>query len=144
MLKPAVDKRVLILLSGVTWIIVGVLLCRLALIWLTEAGNKHTLSFGLVGLTLACLIYYFGFSRLVDRNTGRILAMNGKVCVFAFQAWKSYLIVVVMIGMGITLRASPLPRTYLSIIYNGFGGAMILSSLKYYSIWRKLIKDHLA
>ena len=140
MLKPAVDKKILIALSGITWSIVGIALCRLAVIWLSETGSSMIVQFGLAGLTLAFLIYFFGFSKIVDRNTERILSKSGKVCVFAFQAWKSYLIVVVMIGMGIALRNSPLPRDYLSIIYIGFGGAMILSSVRYYRVFIQLFK----
>jgi hypothetical protein len=140
MLKPAVDKRILIALSGITWSIVGIALCRLAVIWLSESGPSKIIPFGLAGLTLSFMIYFFGFSKLVDRNAERILSKSGKVCVFAFQAWKSYLIVAVMIGMGIALRSSPLPRHYLSIIYIGFGGAMILSSIRYHRVFIELIK----
>ena len=140
MFKPAVDKRILIALSGITWSIVGIALCRLAVIWLSESGPSKIIPFSLAGLTLASLIYFFGFSKLVDRNSERILSKSGKVCVFAFQAWKSYLIVAVMIGMGIALRSSPLPRHYLSIIYICFGGAMILSSIRYYRVFIELIK----
>ena len=139
MLKPAVDKRILIALSGITWSVVGIVLCRLSVIWLSEGGYSKAIPFGLAGLTLAFLIDYFGFSKLVDRNTERILSKSGKVCVFAFQAWKSYLIVAVMIGMGIALRSSPLPRYYLAIIYVGFGGAMILSSIRYYRAFLKYV-----
>ena len=137
MLKPAVDKRVLIMLSGITWSIVGIFLCVLALYWLSEADASSIVPYGLAGTIAALLIYYFGFSRLVDKNTKRILSKNGKVCIFAFQAWKNYLLVAVMVGMGFALRRSPLPRQYLAIIYLGFGGAMILSSLRYYGICLK-------
>jgi hypothetical protein len=65
--------------------------------------------------------------------------MKNKVCIFAFQAWKSYLIIVIMVGMGIALRHSPLPKPYLSVIYIGFGGAMILSGLRYFRVFIKLI-----
>ena len=140
MFKPAVDKRILIALSGITWSVVGIALCRLAVIWLSETGPSIIIPFSLAGLILSFLIYFFGFSKIVDRNTERILSKSGKVCVFAFQAWKSYLIVAVMIGMGIALRSLPLPRHYLSIIYIGFGGAMILSSIRYYRVFIDLIK----
>ena len=137
MLKPAVDKRILIALSGITWSVVGIALCRLAVIWLFQTAGQKTWLFGLAGIVLSLLIHHYGFLKLVDRNTERILSKSGKVCVFAFQAWKSYLIVAVMIGMGIALRLSPLPRHYLSIVYIGFGGAMILSSVRYYRIFLK-------
>ncbi len=64
--------------------------------------------------------------------------MQGKRCVFAFQSWKSYLIVVIMIAMGIGLRHSPIPKPYLSVLYIGIGLALILSSFRYLKYYREL------
>ncbi len=137
---PAVDKRFLILFSGILWSIVGTMLCRLAINWLSQNNRPNAIWPGLAGFILAFLIYRFGFLKLVSRNTDRILSKEGKVCIFAFQPWKSYLIVVVMILLGIILRHSPVPKPYLSIIYIGFGGAMVLSSLVYYRYFLKNLK----
>jgi hypothetical protein len=136
---PAVDKRLLIGLSGATWIIVGIILSRLALVWLSEVATKPAIVLGLTGVTLALLIHHFGFLKLVNSNIERIMSMKNKVCIFAFQAWKSYAIIAVMVGLGITLRQSPLPRPYLSVVYIGFGGAMILSSIRYIRTFFKLV-----
>ena len=37
-----------------------------------------------------------------------------------------------MIALGITLRRSPLPNQYLSIVYLGIGLALILSGFRYF------------
>jgi hypothetical protein len=129
---PAVDKRLLIFISGFLWSFVGIMLCKLAVNWLSLTSRQNAIWPGITGVVLAILIYYFGFLKLVNKNTGRILSKEGKVCIFAFQPWKSYLIILVMIGMGTILRHSSIPKPYLAIIYIGFGGAMILSSLVYY------------
>jgi hypothetical protein len=129
---PAVDRKVLIFVSGLLWSIVGIMLCKLAVGWLSPVGGKNAVWPGLTGIILSILIYSFGFLKLVNKNTSRILSKEGKVCIFAFQPWKSYLIILVMIGMGTALRHSPIPKPYLAIIYIGFGGAMVLSSLVYY------------
>jgi small-conductance mechanosensitive channel len=136
---PAVDKRFLIVLSGITWSIVGIILCNLAVNWLLQSTFYKGIWLGLAGIVLSLLIHHFGFLRLVDRNIERILSKKDKVCIFAFQAWKSYLIVAIMVGMGIALKRSPLPKPYLSVIYIGFGGAMIFSSIRYYRVFLKLI-----
>ena len=134
---PAVDKRLLIFLSGILWSVVGIMLCKLAMNWLSLTSRQNAVWPGITGVVLAVLIYYFGFLKLVNKNTGRILSKEGKVCIFAFQPWKSYLIILVMIGMGTVLRHSSMPKHYLAIIYIGFGGAMILSSLVYYKYFFK-------
>lgn len=136
---PAVDRRILIALSGIIWTVVGIYLCNLALHWLSESTVNNALWLGAAGVMLALLIHHFGFSKLVDKNISRILAKDGKVCIFGFQPWKSYFIIVIMIGLGRVLRLSPLPKAYLSIIYVGFGGAMLISSLRYHRTFIKLL-----
>ena len=136
---PAVDKRFLIALSGIIWSIIGLLLCNLAVKWLSEISDEGVYLFGITGMVTAFLIYYFGFLKLVNTNINRILSKDGKVCVFGFQPWRSYLIIIIMIGLGSILRQSVLPKPYLSIIYIGFGGAMILSSFRYYKVFFKTI-----
>lgn len=137
-LDPAVDKHFLIAISGLLWIIVGMLLCRLSLGWLSGEPADRGIWIT-AGIALAIIIYRAGFLGLVNRNINRILSREGKVCIFAFQPWKSYVIVLVMIGMGTVLRHSQVPRTYLSVVYTGFGGAMILSSLRYLRVFMKHI-----
>ncbi len=136
---PAVDKRILLALSGVIWTAVGILLCTRAVIWLSEATNQKALWLATAGILLALAIHHFGFVKLANKNIKRIMAKDGKVCIFGFQPWKSYFIILIMISLGIILRQSPIPKHYLSIIYMGFGGAMFLSSIRYHRIFFKLL-----
>lgn len=140
--KPAVDKRVLLLLAGSLWIGVGILLLNYSYSWLHTSRSGHSLVFLGIGVGVALLIHHFGFLRIVDRNLRRILPMEGKKCVFSFMTWKSYVIAAVMVMMGILLRHSPIPKPYLSIVYTGIGLALILSSERYLRIlmthWRTI------
>lgn len=139
-LKPAVSKYLLIALAGLMWSAVGVMLCRMAYYWLKEIGWFAALPFGLLGIVLSLATYFFGFSGIARKNIDRICLLSEKGCVFAFQAWKSYLIIVIMIALGIILRHSPIPRQYLAIVYMAIGGALLLASLHYYRwLWRLLI-----
>ncbi len=130
--EPAVDKKILILLSGLMWCTVGIVLCAFAWGWVSQLGNQWGIWLVLLGLLLSLLIHFLGFSRLVGKNIARILPKKEKVCVFAFQAWKSYLIIAIMIGLGITLRRSSIPRQYLIVLYTGIGCALIWSSFGYF------------
>jgi hypothetical protein len=129
--KPAVGKGMLLLLSGFMWIAVGVMLLNYAYHWLEEEGGRTALFLAVAGFLCSLVIHHFGFLKVVDKNLARILPMKGKRCLFAFQPWKSYLIILVMIAMGIGLRHSPIPKPYLSILYVGIGMALILSSIRY-------------
>jgi len=133
-LKPGVSKAGLHALSGVMWSVVGVLLCHLAYEWLNAIPLGGAAAFALSGVLLAVLIHIFGFSRLAIQNIFRINAYSEEpVCLFAFQKWSSYPLVLVMIGMGIFLRRyAPVPKPYLAVLYIGIGGGLFLSSLHYY------------
>jgi len=133
-IKPAVDKSVLIFLSFFVWIVVGTVLLILASSWLwTFPGNSSFLFAG-VGVGAALVIHHFGFLKIVDKNLGRILPMEGKQCAFAFMTWKSYINVAVMVTMGALLRHSSIPKTYLSILYIGIGLSLVLSSIRYLKV----------
>ncbi len=131
-LKPAVSKHWHLVVGGLMWSAVGVMLCRLALHWLAGIGGRHALWLGLLGAAAAVTVYRFGFVKIARRNIARVCAFSEKRCLFAFQAWKSYLIIVVMIALGVFLRHSSMPRYVLALIYETIGGALFLSSLHYY------------
>lgn len=135
--KPAVEKRMLLLLSGIVWIAVGTMLLSFAYRWLTEAGGALAFVCGGAGLAAGLVIHHFGFLKVVDKNLGRILPMEGKQCLFAFQSWRSYFLIVVMMAMGMGLRHSRIPKPYLASLYIGIGMGLILSSLRYLRIFMR-------
>ncbi|MFP4489409.1 MAG: hypothetical protein ACLFN1_08910 [Bacteroidales bacterium] len=135
--KPSVRKKYLILISGVIWILIGLLLNHYAFNWLKDNSYANTYIYIISGIALALIIHHFGFLRVVDKNLGRIKTLNPETCVFAFMSWKSYLLVALMMVMGIALRHSSLPRNLLSVMYIGIGLALILSSIRYIRIFLK-------
>ena len=74
------------------------------------------------------------FRCFVDQNIIRINGLTGeKICIFAFQRWTSYPLVLLMISLGVILRLySPIPKPYLAILYLGIGSGLFLASLRYY------------
>lgn len=115
------------------------MLCRLAYGWFMATPSLPVLVLAVLGLVLAVTMSIFVFSGMAHKNILRIRAYQEKVCVFAFQAWKSYLIIIFMVALGITLRSSPLPKPYLAVIYTTIGGALFLASINYYvSFYREL------
>jgi len=130
-IKPAVNKRVLLFLAGFMWLGVGTMLLFLSFSFLNAFRARGSFLFGGIGVIVALIIHHFGFLKIVDKNLGRILPMEGTKCVFSFITWKSYIIIVVMVAMGAILRHSPIPKPYLSILYTGVGLALLLSSIRY-------------
>ena len=129
--KPGVPKATLLLVAGITWMGIGSMLNGLSYLWLRNEKPENALLAVFFGFACALVIHHFGFLRLVDRNLGRILPMEGRRCLFSFIPWKSYILIFIMILIGFFLRHSPIPKWYLAILYTGIGTALILSSLRY-------------
>lgn len=130
--KPALPRIWLYLLSGLMWSAVGLMLCTLAYGWLIQVEVLNALLLAAAGILLGTVIYRFGFLGLAIKNINRIHLLPEKACLFAFQEWKSYPLIAVMIALGITLRHSPIPKPYLAVLYIGIGLGLFLASLQYY------------
>jgi hypothetical protein len=132
--KPGVAKDWLQLTAGLMWTGVGIFLVSLAVEWIFSPEVESPWLYWLPGAALAYLIFQFGFSKLARKNSQRIDSLPvEKPCLFAFQAWHSYPLILLMIGLGITLRKfSPIPKPLLGILYIGIGGGLGISSFYYY------------
>ena len=136
LMKFNVAKVWLFLLAGLMWSGVGLMLCGLAYRWLIDLHSLLALWAGLAGLAASIVVYRFGFLHLAQKNIYRLHAFLEKVSIFAFMSSKSYLLVVFMMALGATLRSSPIPKVYLSVVYTTIGAALFLSSLHYYPhVW---------
>ncbi len=131
--KPAVKKHWLFFVSGVIWSLVGIVLIRIAFRWIPHFLLHEKILSIAIGILLGLSIAFWGFSIIVRKNIKRINAYKDAVCIFAFQAWKSYLLIVVMMSMGIFLRNTTLiPRQLIAPMYVGIGLALFIDSFMYY------------
>ena len=135
---PLVDKRILVLLAGLMWCGVGIMLVSFAISWLSHCSGKEQILFYSAGFLAAMPIHHFGFLKIADKNLSRLLPLTEKRCLFSFMTWRSYIIVLIMVSMGITLRHSSIPKKDLSILYNGIGLALFLSGIRYFRFFFQL------
>lgn len=141
--KPGVLLVWLYVVAGLMWSGVGMMLSEFAYGWLAPLPFSKAILFGLAGLTLAVCIHLFGFSRFASKNLARLSKYaRENVCIFAFQAWTSYPMVIFMIGLGIFLRKySPIPKSVLAVLYLGIGGGLFMSSFLYHQQWYGMIRE---
>lgn len=132
-LKPAVPKHWLIAIAGGVWLAAGLMLCRLAWQWVAPTPASTAVGLVLAGTLLALGFHRLVLARLVRRNIARIERYADKGCLFAFQAWRSYGLILVMVVLGAFLRHTALPREILAVLYTAMGGALVLSSLAYFA-----------
>ena len=130
--RPAVSRHWLWLTAGLFWSVVGIALCVAACYWLSDIPWPMSAVGAAAGFGSGVAIYRFGFSRIARKNIRRIFQQPDRVCFFAFQAWRSYLLIAVMVLLGYTLRHSQLHRLILAVIYSGIGTGLSLSSTLYY------------
>jgi hypothetical protein len=136
---PSVDKRILVLLAGIMWCGVGMMLVSFAVTWLSLYNCREQAVYYAAGFLAAMPIHHFGFLKIADKNLNRLLPLTEKRCLFSFMTWKSYIIVLIMVSMGIALRHSSIPKRYLSVLYNGIGLALFLSGIRYLRFFIKLL-----
>jgi hypothetical protein len=138
-LNPAVPREWLLVIAGLMWSGVSLLLLNYALTWLSHPVSGINILLGTLGVIISIAANYYQFSKLARKNIDRILALNSRACLFAFQAWKGYIIIAVMISGGILLRSSVLPKPYLAVVYAAIGGALLQASLNYYATFYQVV-----
>ena len=141
-LNPTLPKVWLLALAGVMWTGVGVMLLTYSIAWLTNPISAITILLGLLGVIISIAANRFQFSKLARKNIERILSGKDKVCLFAFQAWKGYLIIAVMVTGGILLRSSAIPKPYLAVVYAAIGGALLQASVNYYLRFFQVVRSN--
>ena len=132
-LKPAVPKRILLFIAACVWTFAGSMLMFKGYKMLDITGNLLWLKLIFV-LTAGIVFYLKVFSKLSMKHTRRILNMTETYpCMFSFFNFRSYLIMIFMIAMGITLRTTEwVPLGILSYLYMMMSVPLFLSSMRFY------------
>ena len=131
-LNPAVPRYCLYAIAGLLWTVAGALLCIRAEIWLDVFPISTVLALELISAAIATAGYFFVFANVVGKNIERIHRLPERACIFAFTAWKGYVMIALMMTIGITLRNSSLPKYFLSVPYTAMGGMLLLGSVRFY------------
>jgi hypothetical protein len=133
LLKPGIPKRYLLFVAALMWTFAGsmlfmrgfgMLLLFRRLLWLKI----------LISIIAGLIFYFLLFSKISFKHTQRIIRMNvEKPCIFSFFNFRSYVMMVLMIGMGITLRSTGIvPLEYLSVLYVTMGVPLTISAFRFY------------
>ena len=110
----------------------GIGLIAAACFWLYHAARPLSLVLAAVSIVLGLIVYSFGFSRIVRKNLDRIGGKPETACLFGFQGWRSYFLILTMMLMGYALRHLPVPKDIAAVIYFTMGSALCLGSLLYF------------
>ncbi|MGN0774147.1 MAG: hypothetical protein ACI4MP_10225 [Candidatus Ventricola sp.] len=122
-------KRTLLAVAGCVWLLAGLNVARLGVLSyarLPQIGAVHV-------LLSAAVFAAFGlmFFKMSIKHTGRIKGYEEEFRpVWHFFDLKAYVIMAVMMGGGIWLRASGLaPEVFIAVFYTGLGCALALAGV---------------
>jgi hypothetical protein len=131
--NPAVPRHFLYAIAGLLWTLAGGLLCVRGAMWLGGFPFSVIASIEAGSLVIAAAGYIFLFAGIVRKNITRIGKLPDRACVFAFTAWRGYLMIGIMMTVGISLRNSSIPLYYLSPPYSAMGGILLAGSVVFYA-----------
>ncbi len=124
-LVPAVPAGVHLVAAALVWSTVGVMLCARGVLMLRPV---HGYLWGVLALAVGTAKALFVLDRTARRNIARIKGFGGKTCIGAVYSWKTWLLVLAMIGGGWLLRHSRLPAELVGSLYVGVGWALLVAS----------------
>ncbi len=127
-------KNIVIILSGIGWILLGIMLISKALSWIDEIPNHWLIISTAFGITIGIIKYIFIFRKISIRSKNKILNFKeDKINILKLYPLKSYIIVAIMIAGGITIRHLEfIPKSVLFALYLGIGIAMLLTSILFF------------
>lgn len=120
---PRAGQRVQLFSAAAMWAIGS------AILLIRGVGFLHDNWYAAL-LALAVVIGLIKSRYLLDRVARKAVLRiheRGRACYFGFFSWKSWMFVVVMMGGGILLRHSGLPRDFLAVLYVAVGTGLALA-----------------
>ena len=123
-----VKKRALLLIAGIVWLIAGFNVARLGIISYLEIEQQW---YRYVLSVVIFLLFGTMFYRMSVKHTKRIMGYSEERQPFwRFFDLKAYIIMAVMMGGGIGLRAAGVfPNQFVAFFYSGLGSALALAGI---------------
>jgi len=135
---PRVSKTVHLFIAPFIWTVIGAVLMIRGAGW-AEARTSGWLV--LVALAAGTAKAVFVLDKAAAKNTRRILGFSKKKCLGAVYSWKTWLLVIVMMGSGIAMRKLTHPGMIIGTLYMAIGWALFLSSRKGWRLWLEQVRN---
>ena len=133
---PRVNKRTLLMIASVVWLMAGTMVLTLGLEVILKE-QKYIIVSSIVAISVLYIFFNFIFKKMVKKHKDRISDKEQeKLCLFSFFDVKSYLIMAFMMTLGITIRSmSFINPLYWSPVYIGIGSALFLAGVLFFKEW---------
>lgn len=124
-LKPGVNRRVHLFAAPLLWTVVGASLLIRGWDFIGPGRDRW---FVLLALALGTAKSLLILDKTARRALARIVSLRDGTCLGAVYSWKTWLLVVLMMGSGIVLRRYFEPGAVIGTLYAAVGWALLLSS----------------
>ncbi|MDR3315591.1 MAG: hypothetical protein LBS98_03805 [Coriobacteriales bacterium] len=125
-----VPTKTLLLVAALVWFAAGVNVASVGV----RASHGDWTAPMLIAEAIVFILFGVMFLRIVSKHTKRILTyVETRTSIFNFFDKKSYILMVFMIALGVTLRVSGLlPDVAVASFYAGLGFALALAGLVFF------------
>lgn len=122
-----VKKRTLLLIAGIVWLIAGYNVARLGILsYMQIDGTWYLYVLSIVVFLLFGTMFY----KMTVKHTKRIVGYEDYRPFWCFFDLKAYIIMTIMMGGGIGLRAAGVfPDVFIAFFYTGLGCALALAGV---------------
>lgn len=119
-------KNLLVACYGVLWFIAGINVLNIGI---SAALSVHSLVW--IWSLPVFAAFFLMFFAVTRKNVGRIHALEGdKAPLYKFMPLKSYLLIIFMMTLGITLRKiESIPSAFFAFFYTGLGSALCTAGI---------------
>lgn len=138
LLKPGVNRRVHLFAAPLLWTVVGASLLIRGSEWIGPGQNRW---FVLLAVVLGTVKSLLILDKTARRVLARIISLRDGTCLGAVYSWKTWLLVVLMMGSGIVLRRFFTPGVMIGTLYAAVGWALLLSSRFGWLQWHRWPKN---
>ena len=139
-----VNREHLLLMQVLCWLGPGVKIFTTGVKAMAEVSSHHSgRVWWLVLIAVAVAVAFsLMFNNFVKRYTRRILDFpERKKSLFAFFDLHGYILILFMMGLGISLKFIPgMPVEFFAGFYPGLGAALSIAGLRYFISWIKAVR----
>ena len=135
--KPSARAKTHLLAAALLWTVVGFGLTAAGLVWSFGSALPWSLLLAAAGVAAGTVKGRLVIRKMADWNTDRIIARGDGRCLGGFLAPKTWLLVTVMMGSGILLRRSGVPRPILGVLYTAVGTGLLFGGWQLWKAWGK-------
>lgn len=134
-----VGAKYLLPIAAVVWTLAGL---NIFFIGIQAAFFDAIPWLTIIGILVIFLAFYLMFRNIVNRHVDRIREYGeNKVLFLKFFDARGYIVMAIMMGGGIALRAFEIvPAWFVAFFYTGLGAALVLAGISFIVHYKRSIK----